>query len=771
MTRRPPGPSGRAGLLALVIAALVLAWRDIAIPPTPAAPPSDTAFSLQRAMGHVRAIARAPRPTGSEEQGRVRRYIVSRLGRLHLAVETTTATAAGSRYAAAGTVTNILARLPGRGPPGNAVLLVAHYDGVRAGPAAGDDGSGVAIILETLRALRAGPPLVHDVMALFTDGEESGLLGAADFAARAPRVAEVGVMVNLEARGSSGRSLMFETSPGDLALVRAFARVVPDATGTSFLAGIYRLLPNDTDFSELRLAGLPGLNFAFIGDARTYHTPSDDSDHLDPASVAHQGRAALALARHFGEVGPPAAGGPDAVFFPLPLVGLIVYPATWARPLVALAVAAGLGAIVTAVVRRRLRLRDAAIGSAGLLVTVAAAVGLSLLAWHGVTRVHAGWQRGGDPAWSGLYLGALLLLMATAAFAAAAAVRRWVRSPGLTAGGLPPWIAAAVVTAVALPGGSFVFTWPALLAAAAIGILIAAPERRVARWLAGTCAALAAVVAVALVTQIVVLTFQGLGLGPLTMAAIAVVVVLVLWPLAEWLPEPVTQRWWALPAASGAASGVLFALGLLSVRTDARHPRHDLVVYSLDAAAHTARWYASGERPDAYSRQFVGGAPERLRPSPLERLGIIALVETPDLLAAPAPAVDLPAPRVRVVSDSVADGRRTLLLRVTSERAGSELVLRATGETVRSASVNGRPIVARSRRRTPVDWRLTYTNPGRRGILLRLELSSASPIHLEVADRSDGLPAVPGSRFEPRPPRLEPIQLPDATLVFRSYDL
>lgn len=768
---RSSAASGRTGLLALAAAALLLSWRDIATLPTPPSQTSATEFSAERAMNHVRAIARAPRPTGSEELGRVRRYIVSQLHRLHLPLDTTTATAAGSRYAAAGTVTNILARLPGRGPPGKAVLLVAHYDGVRAGPAAGDDGSGVAIILETLRALKAGPPLVHDVLALFTDGEESGLLGAADFAARKPRVGEVGVVVNLEARGSSGRSLLFETSPGDLALVRAVAGVVPDATGTSFLAGVYHLLPNDTDFSELRLAGLPGLNFAFIGDARTYHTPSDDFDHLDPASVAHQGRAALALAHHFGEVGPPAAGGPDATFFTLPLVGMIVYPATWARPLVALAVAAALSTIVAGVVRRRFRLRDPAIGFAGFLVTAAAAVGLSLLAWLGVSRVHAGWQRGGAPSWSGVYLGALLFLMATAVFAAAAAVRHWVRAPGIIAGTLPAWIAAAVVTAAVLPGGSFVFTWPALLAAVALGISIAAPGRRLARWLAGSCAALAGSVAVALITHIVVMVFQGLALGPLTVAVIGVVVVLVLWPLAEWLPEPVTRRWWALPAASGAAAGFLFALGLRTVRTDDRHPRRDLVVYSLDAAAHAARWYASGNRPDAYSRQFVGGAPERLRPSPLERLGITALVETPDLLGAPAPAVDLPAPRVRVVGDSVADGRRTLLLRVTSERAGSELVLRATGGAVRSASVNGRPIVTRWRRRKSAGWRLTYTNPGREGILLRLELSAANPIHLEVADRSDGLPAVPGSRFEPRPLGLEPIQLPDATLVFRSYDL
>ena len=54
----------------------------------------------------------------------------------------------------------------------------------RAGAA--DDGSGVAALLETARALRAGPPPRNDVIFLFTDGEERGLLGSQAFLARGP---------------------------------------------------------------------------------------------------------------------------------------------------------------------------------------------------------------------------------------------------------------------------------------------------------------------------------------------------------------------------------------------------------------------------------------------------------------------------------------------------------------------------------------------------------------------------------------------------------
>ena len=53
------------------------------------------------------------------------------------------------------------------------MLIAVHYDGVPAGPAAGDDAAGCAALLETVRALRARKqPLANDVIALFTDGEE-----------------------------------------------------------------------------------------------------------------------------------------------------------------------------------------------------------------------------------------------------------------------------------------------------------------------------------------------------------------------------------------------------------------------------------------------------------------------------------------------------------------------------------------------------------------------------------------------------------------------
>jgi len=103
-------------------------------------------------------------------------------------------------------------------------MLVAHYDTVSRSPGAADDGAAVAALLETLRALNAGPPLRNDLIVLITDGEEPGMLGARAFVAEHPWLRDVGVVCNFEARGTRGPSIMFETSSDNGRLIREFAR-------------------------------------------------------------------------------------------------------------------------------------------------------------------------------------------------------------------------------------------------------------------------------------------------------------------------------------------------------------------------------------------------------------------------------------------------------------------------------------------------------------------------------------------------------------------
>ncbi len=116
-----------------------------------------------------------------------------------------------------------------------------------AGPGASDDGAAIAAMLETVRALRSddqlrgGDQLRNDLVLLITDGEEDGLLGAAAFARQHPLARQRGVVLNWEARGVSGPSLMFETSRHNAALVELFATAAPYPNGDSSMVEFYRL--------------------------------------------------------------------------------------------------------------------------------------------------------------------------------------------------------------------------------------------------------------------------------------------------------------------------------------------------------------------------------------------------------------------------------------------------------------------------------------------------------------------------------------------------
>jgi len=254
--------------LALVIALSVLAWVELQPPASLPATAPVAEFSAERAMKSLSVIAQKPHPIGSTEHGKVRDYLLEQLRFLGLEPQLQSSTGFfleswwGPPYQV-GSVENIVARIQGSANT-KAVMLVSHYDSVASGPGAGDDGAGVAAILETVRALRSGPALRNDVIILITDGEEIELLGAAAFVDEHPWARDVGVVLNFEAQGSAGPSLMYETSAGNGRLIKEFAKAAPYPVTSSLMSEVARrYTSSDSDLSVFRRAGLSGLNFAF----------------------------------------------------------------------------------------------------------------------------------------------------------------------------------------------------------------------------------------------------------------------------------------------------------------------------------------------------------------------------------------------------------------------------------------------------------------------------------------------------------------------------
>ena len=133
------------------------------------------------------------------------------------------------------------------------------------------------------------------LMALLTDGEEAGLMGAAGLVTDREVMNRLRAYLNIESIGSSGTAVLFETGPANGWLVSPWARNAPHPRGGSYGIEVYRRLPNDTDFSILKTREIPGLNFAAVGDSYAYHTARDTPERLSRETLRTTGENVVAI--------------------------------------------------------------------------------------------------------------------------------------------------------------------------------------------------------------------------------------------------------------------------------------------------------------------------------------------------------------------------------------------------------------------------------------------------------------------------------------------
>jgi hypothetical protein len=347
-------------------------------------------FASARAMKHLKMIARSPHPVGSAEHSSVRDYIFKELSELGLGPEIqkslVVSQEAASSYVSA-EVQNIIGKIKGVSSQ-YAILLACHYDSMPTSPGASDDGAGVAALLEVTRALKNGPPLKNDLLVLFTDGEEIGMLGAKAFIDEHPFAKDIGVALNFEARGVGGPSIMFETSEGNEWVIKNFAEAAQRPVANSLTYDLYKLLPNATDMTIFKSKVLRGLNFAYITGLSSYHTVRDNYDNIDERSLQHHGSYALALAQHFGNVGDWPAPADDAVYFDLFSSALVSYSKKLVLPLMALGLVLFIGLVILGFRMGRLTIGGVAFGACGILLNIIGVGALTMIIWLAIRSMN-----------------------------------------------------------------------------------------------------------------------------------------------------------------------------------------------------------------------------------------------------------------------------------------------------------------------------------------------------------------------------------------------
>ncbi len=289
---------------------------------------------MENIIKHIDAMTQGPRAVGDYFHDDVQRYLVNQLNEMGWRVVTQKTTTFNPKNRNAAPVRNIIAKKTGSDPNSQDLLIMAHYDAAKfSGTGAGDDASGVAVILENLNAfIKTKQPQSNDIIVLFTDAEEIGLLGARAFINEQLQYHDIGLIINLEARGSSGPVMMWpETVGGNRGMIESFsAAEVPMPVTTSLHYEIYKMLPNDTDLTPFNQMGqINGFNLAFIDDHFNYHTRLDTLANLSLDTLAHQTIQLHSLLRYFSNTDLGQVKTADSmVYFSIPIIGLISYP-TW----------------------------------------------------------------------------------------------------------------------------------------------------------------------------------------------------------------------------------------------------------------------------------------------------------------------------------------------------------------------------------------------------------------------------------------------------------
>lgn len=255
---------------------------------------SEQIFSSERAFKLLEIITKEqiPHPVDSLANNLVEQRIIELLTSIGLSSEIQESQLCddyANGLARCTKVRNIIVKIQGTEINNKGILLSAHYDSVPAGPGGSDAGAAVVTLLEVARLLTLSPQPRNTIVLLFNEGEEFGLFGAKAFMREHPYAKDLSLALNVEARGTSGKSVMFETGENSGWLVNHYAQTTPSPVSSSLFYEIYKALPNNTDLTIFKDHGLQGLNFAHAERLPHYHTPLDNLANLDKGSLQHHG--------------------------------------------------------------------------------------------------------------------------------------------------------------------------------------------------------------------------------------------------------------------------------------------------------------------------------------------------------------------------------------------------------------------------------------------------------------------------------------------------
>ncbi len=643
-------------------------------------------FSTERALLHLKEITKKPHYIGTAEHTKVKNYLIKELEKLGLQVETQNQIAINKKWRAAVKAQNIIARIKGT-ETGKAVVLLSHYDSaVHSSYGASDDGSGVVTILEGVRAfLETGKKPKNDIIILFVDAEEIGLLGAAAFVNHHAWAKDIGLVLNFEARGSGGPSYMLlETNGGNKELIQAFKKAKPKfPVANSLMYSIYKMLPNDTDLTVFREEGnLNGFNFAFIDDHFDYHTAQDTYENLDRNTLEQQGDYLVTMLNYFANNNLENLNATtDDVYFSFPKLGLITYPFSWIIFLFIFGAILFFGITFTGVQKMKLTTPAMFAGFKPFLGAMFVGVILAIFGWKLLKIIHPqyndilhGFTYNGH-----LYIAAFVALTLGITFRFYQHYFKKYSAANLLVAPLFIWGVINLLIVIYLKGASF-FIFPVYLALATLAMLLFSKRSRKFKIVISTFLALPTLIVFAPLIKMFPI---GLGLKMLAVStAFTVLLFGLLVPVIKKIRN--TKK----------LSYLFLGIGILALITASFQSSYNKtrkkptsLVYIVDADTNEAYFASYETTVNDYTKTYLGEDPTK---GSFNKNVLDSKYKTNYKLYKKTDVIPLKAPLIHKLKDTIVGTQRQIHLQIIPQRKTNRMEILANNVVyLNSFKVNG----------------------------------------------------------------------------------
>ncbi|MGB5238766.1 MAG: M20/M25/M40 family metallo-hydrolase [Flavobacteriaceae bacterium] len=724
--------------------------------------PPKNGFSTKNAFEHVKNIAQEPHAVGFKAHSSVREYLMGQLMKLGLNPQLQEGYTSGD-WGNFSKAINILSRIEGTGD-GKALMLLSHYDSSpHSSYGASDAGSGVATILEGLRAfLEQNPTPANDIIILFTDAEELGLNGADLFVNKHPWAKDVGLVLNFEARGSGGPSYMLiETNRGNGKLIEEFIAAEPDfPVGNSLAYSIYKLLPNDTDLTVFREdRDIDGFNFAFIDDHYDYHTANDRVDRLDRNTLAHQGSYLMPLLIYFSQSDLNNLKSlNDYIYFNLPYYKLVTYPFGWIWPLVGLAVLFFIILIIYGFRKKRLSLKESLIGFIPSLSILIVNGLIGYFGWTALLKIYphyADIQQGFT--YNGhSYIIAFVLCSLAVCFYLYYKFHK-IGVANLLVAPLVLWLVICWAMAQYLPGASF-FIIPVF--AMLLSFMMILYQEKPAIFLL----LFLGIPALWIIGPFIEMFPVGLGMKMIITSTLftSLLFFLLLGIFGFYKSK---GRWAALALVVGIG---FFVSAHLSSGFDVENPKPSSLLYVLNADESTARWATYEKVPSAWTSQYLDK--DKQAPDRQKAKTISSKYSSNFTFVKEAPFKSIPLPIIEKSMDTVIGQERLLEICITPQRDINRLEIYTNDVTLNKAFVNGIDLGDYYLSKRKWAKLLTHYVSNNEFTELRLRIPKDSVLELTIYEASNDLLKHQQFSIPPRPADNIPMPfiLNDAILVTKT---